>query len=76
MINQQVENDFLCLSIEANPLVGHIQITTICVLMNYYQILQNFLDLVILVIQCLIVIHTFDWDESSCSFCYASLWFE
>jgi hypothetical protein len=62
VINQQVENDFLYLSIEANPLVGHIQIIALCVLMNYYQILQNFSDFVILVIQCLIVIQMFGWD--------------
>ncbi len=51
-----MENDFLFLSIEANPLVGHIQIIALCVLMNYYQNLKKNLDLVILVIQCLIVI--------------------
>jgi hypothetical protein len=51
-----MENDFLFLSIEANPLVEHIQIIELCVLMNYYQILKNFLDFVIIVIQCLILI--------------------
>jgi len=62
VINQQVENDFLYLSIKENPLVGYIQIRTLCVLMKYYQILQNFSNLVILVIQCLIIIKTFGWD--------------